>query len=506
MSTTTLKKTATIAFSILSSKKFFYGIVGLLVLQAIWTALTARYPMAFDENFHWGIIKIYSHQWGPFITSTPPDSGAYGELVRTPSYLYHYLMSFPYRLIASITNQETVQIIFLRFINIGLFATGLFVFRKVLLRLRFSAAVAHLSLLLLILVPVVPFLAGQINYDNLLFILTPAIALAALQCRQEILQKGRLPAPAFVSFLALGMLGSLVKYAFLPIFLAAILYVAVVVVRQKNIGILVKKTWSAFATSKPLLKVAMLVLLAVSFGLFAERYGGNIIHYQSLDPDCAKVESIDHCKEYGPWARNYLLTTGAIPSGTDPTPFAIGWVIGIVHRLYFAINYDYINYYELPLPVAAAYAFGLVGAGLTIIYWRRLLKANPRLLLIALITVIYVASLVYVNYSDYLKYDAFLAINGRYLIPILPFIFAVMAAAYGMVVRKKAFAKRGVQIKFGLVALLLLFTLQGGGILTYAVRSDPNWYWQNPLAKTLGQGLKDIASPFIIGSGSKVKG
>jgi hypothetical protein len=494
------------AFSILSSRKFFYGIVVLLVLQAIWMALTARYPMAFDENFHWGIIKIYSHQWGPVITSTPSDSGAYGELIRTPSYLYHYLMSFPYRLIASMTNQETVQIIFLRFINIGLFAAGLFVFRKVLLQLRFSAAVTHLSLLLLVLIPVVPFLAGQINYDNFLFLLTPAIGLAALKCGQEVLRKERLPAAAFVSLLALGMLGSLVKYAFLPVFLAAILYVAVVIIRQKDFGLLIKKTWDAFTSAKLPLKIALIALLLVSFGLFAERYGGNIIQYQSLDPDCAKVESINHCQEYGPWARNYLLTTGVTPSGTDPTPFAIGWIIGIIHRLYFAINYDYVNYYELPLPVTAAYAFGLAGVVLVIIYWRRLFKANLQLLLIALITLIYVASLIYVNYSDYLKYDAFLAINGRYLIPILPFVFAAIAAAYGMLIRKKASVSRRMRIKTGLVAVLLLMTLQGGGILTYAVRSDPNWYWPNPLAKSLGQGLKDAVSPFIIGASSKIKG
>jgi len=506
MSTTTLKKTATTAFSILSSKKFFYAVVALLVLQAVWFALVARYPMAFDENFHWGIIRIYSHQWSPFITSTPPDSGAYGELIRTPSYLYHYLMSFPYRFIAAITSDQTVQIIFLRFINVGLFTAGLFVFRKVLLRLKFSAAIAHLSLLLLILVPVVPFLAGQINYDNLLFLLVPAISLATLTCAQTARQKGYLPAPAFITLLALGMLSGLVKYAFLPIFLAALLFLSAVLIEQRRIGTQFKKTWRNFTTEKLALKIGLVILLLVSFGLFAERYGGNIIRYHSLDPDCAKVESIDHCQEYGPWARNYLLATGTTPSGTDPTPFALGWIIGIMHRLYFAINYNYINYYELPLPTIAAYAFGLFGTVLLVVYGRRFFKANPQMILIGLVALIYIASLLYVNYSDYLKYDAFLAINGRYLIPILPFVFAMMASAYGIFIRGKSVAGRTVQIKFGLVAILLLLTLQGGGVLTYAVRSDPDWYWPNSFARSLGQGLEDAASPFIIGSNWKIKG
>jgi hypothetical protein len=505
MSTTTLKKTAATAFSVLSSVKFFYGVAALLVLQAVWIALTARYPMAFDENFHWGIIQIYSHQWSPFITSTPPDSGAFGELIRTPSYLYHYLMSFPYRLVASLTSDQTVQIISLRFINIALFTGGLFLFRRVLLRLRFSPAVAHLSLLILILIPVVPFLAGQINYDNLLFLLVPAIGLSALACGREVVQNNRLPAAPLISLLALGMMSSLVKYAFLPVFLAAVLYVAIVVIRKKHIGKTFRNIWSSFTPLKLPVQIALAAIFLLSFGLFAERYGGNLIEYHSFDPDCAKVESIDHCQEYGPWARNYLLETGATPSGTDPTPFPIGWIVGMMHRLYFAINYNYLNYYELPLPIIAAYAFGLMGIVLAAVYWRRLYRANPQLLFIALLVLIYVASLVYVNYSDYLKYDAFLAINGRYLIPILPFVFAVMASAYGVLIRK-ADASRRLQIKFALVAALLLLTLQGGGILTYAVRSDPDWYWQNDFAKSLGQGLKDAASPFIIGSNFKIKG
>lgn len=500
-----LKKVAASALPIISSKKFFYGVVVLLALQAIWMALTARYPMAFDENFHWGIIKIYSQQWGPFITSTPPDSGAYGELIRTPSYLYHYLMSFPYRLVDLVTNQETIQIIFLRFINIALFTTGLFMFRKALLKLRFSEAIANLSLLLLILIPVVPFLAGQINYDNLLFLLVPIIGMAALECGREITQKGHLPAGPVVVLLAVGMLSSLVKYAFLPVFFAAVLYVAIVIIRHKKFGSIIKKTGQAFTLLKLPLKLTLAALFIVSFGLFTERYGGNVIQYHSLDPDCAKVESVEHCKEYGPWARNYLLKTGAVPTGTDQTPFAIGWIAGMMHRLYFAINYDYINYYELPLPIITAYVFGSIGLVLVIIYWHRLFRSNPQLLFIALLTVIYVASLIYINYSDYLKYDALTAINGRYLIPILPFVFAVMLAAYKIILHRVPAGYRA-RVSFSLLAIALLLTSQGAGILTYAVRSDPNWYWPNPLAESLGQGLKDISSPFIIGSDSKQRG
>jgi hypothetical protein len=55
-------------------------------------------------------------------------------------------------------------------------------------------------------------------------------------------------------------------------------------------------------------------------------------------------------------------------------------------------------------------------------------------------------------------------------------------------------------VQFSLVALAVLLTLQGGGILTFAVRSDSGWYWENSTSQALGSGLKRIATPFIFGA------
>jgi hypothetical protein len=467
--------------------------------------------MAFDEDFHFGIIQIYAHQWGPFFSSTPPDSGAYGELVRTPSYLYHYLMSFPYRIIALLTHDQTIQIIFLRLLNVAMLAGGLVVFRKLLLRLKFSASVTNLSLLMLVLIPVVPFLAGQINYDNLLFLLTPALGVAAVSCVQTLTQKGFIPAKSLIYLLALGMLGSLVKYPFAPIFFAAVLYVAIAMWRHKNYKEITKKTWRSLTTAKPVLQISLTLLLLVSTSLFLERYGGNVVQYKSLSPDCAQVESIQHCQEYGPWARNYKIQIGNGDEFLDQSnagfvSFVAQWFVGLMHRLYFAISYNYVNYYELPLPITVAYGFGVIGLIFSAIYWKKLFRQHPHLLMALLVTGIYIASLFYVNYSDFLKYNSFLAVNGRYLIPVLPFIFATFAAAFGVALTKIKSKKHAVSTKFWLTAIVLVFTLQGGGALTFAVRSDPDWYWPNPFARSLGQGLKDISLPFIIGASNKQNG
>jgi hypothetical protein len=512
MRTASMKKAIPRILSILQSKRFFYVIVGLLAIQAAWIALTARYPMAFDENFHFGLIKIYAHQWGPFFTHTPPNSAAYGDLVRNPSYLYHYLMSFPYRLVALFTSQETIQIIILRFLNIGMFVGGLFMFRTLLTRMRFSPGIANLSLLMVVLIPVVPFLAGQINYDNLLFLLVPTVTLIALNCSNALTASSKLPAISITTLLVACMLSSLVKYAFLPIFVGIFLYFSVMIAINKKRHVIFKRTWLSFVSLSTSLKIVLVIALLISGGLFIERYGLNIVKYGNIQPDCAKIESVDQCLQYGPWARNHIIAAnnaaaaGEVPLDPNQLLFLPAWVGGMMHRLYFAINYDFVNYYELPLPIMTAYVIGITGFVLCCVFYRTLFRNNRQLFLLISVAAMYVAGLLYVNYSDYLHFRTMLAINGRYLILILPFFFALIAAAYDILFHKIGPIRRVIPYKLGLTAVVLLLTLQGGGVLTYAVRSDADWYWPDSMATSLGLGLKNVATPFIIGAQTRVRG
>lgn len=502
------KKLASVLLRVLQSRKFFLVIVGLLVVQAAWTALIARYPMAFDENFHFGIIQIYSHQWTPFFSHDPASAAPYGDLVRNPSYLYHYLMSFPYRLIAAFIHGQTAQIIILRFINIGIFAAGLFVFRSLLLRLKLSAGIVHLSLLMLVLIPVVPFLASQINYDNLTFLVVAVATLLTLTCGQAIVKNGTLPATRFLSLLIVCFLGSLVKYPFLPVFFALFLYLIILITVRKKWRVVFPRLFSSFLALRLWLKISLVVALLISGGLFAERYGINIIQYKSVQPDCAKFASVSYCKQYGPWARNHAIATAnqtaleKAPLDPHPAFFLPEWLYGMMHRLYFAINYNYINYYELPIPTITASVVGLFGVIFFLVFCRSLLKANPQLFLLIGVILIYVASLLYVNFTDYLHYRTMLAINGRYLILVFPLFFALIALGYKAFFHKIS-PGRATSYKLGFTVVILLLTLQGGGVLTYIVRSDTSWYWQNKAAVQASQTAKNIVTPFILGAGER---
>ena len=173
----------------LASKKFYRLILIVFVIEAAWIAVSAAYPQAFDENFHFGLIKVYSHYWLSFFTNQPPHANAYGAVARDPSYLYHYLMSFPYRLIKLFFKEQLGQIIILRFINVAMFTGGIVLFRKLLLRVGSSQALTNLILMLFILIPIVPQLAAQINYDNMMIPLTAALLLYSFKLLDQIRAK-----------------------------------------------------------------------------------------------------------------------------------------------------------------------------------------------------------------------------------------------------------------------------------------------------------------------------
>lgn len=500
-----MKKLTTTLLTFLRSHAFFYVVVGLLVFQAAWLALTARYPMAFDENFHFGIIQLYAHQWSPFFTSAPANSAQYGDLVRNPSYLYQYLMSFPYRLIALCSHNETLQIILLRFINIGLFTGGLFIWRRLLQRLHISSAITHFSLLMLVLIPVVPFLAGQINYDNLVFLIVPLAMLLTLTCKQRFEATGSLPPIPLLLLGITGMLGGLVKYAFLPIFLGIVIYLLVVVLRSPHRTVVLRRSISAFWTLGRWTKIGIVVGFLVVLGLFVERYGVNIVKYHSVQPDCARIESVDQCLQYGPWARNYVIKANLqAASGTvelEPSGwlFVPAWAQGMIHRLYFAINYNYDNYNELPIPMTTAFLTGGIGLGLCLLAVRKLWYRGSLLYLPLTVIVCYVVSLLYVNVTDYLHFKTMLAINGRYLILILPLLFALIACGYSELFARLS-RHHTEHLKLGFACLVTLLVLQGGGLITYIVRSDEGWYWPNTAVIETNKTAKQLLTPLIIGA------
>jgi hypothetical protein len=485
--------------TLLASKTFFYVILGFFIFEALWFVFSAIYPMAFDEDFHFGVIKIYAEQWSPFLTSHPEGADKFGAIVRDPSYFFHYLMSFPYRFIALFTSNEATQVIFLRLINVGLFAWSLVLFRRVLLHARTSPALTNTALAVLVLIPIVPQLAAHINYDNLLMVLVAWLCLVTFRLVDSFRQQ-RVDGLALGTFIALCLFTSVVKYAALPLLVAAVLFVAIMAYRNfrgkgKRLAFRLKDGWLRIGKKT---KIALLVVLVAGTGLFVQRYVVNTIQYGHPVPDCGKVLSVEQCSQYGPWGRDHgLEQSKSADFQPDFGYYLKEWFLGMRHRLFFAINGPkafYHNLIELPVPVATATVVFVIGLLATIIWWRQVFQGNAYYVFFALLIGIYVLVLFYDQYGMYKQTSVPVAINGRYILPV----FLPMAALFGagVIVGLRKFKLE--KTKPYLAALVILLFLHGGGLLTFILRSDANWYWPNSAVEHVNNAARNVLAPIII--------
>lgn len=489
------------AMTLLEGRGFWRFIMVILIVQAAWIALSGRYPMAFDEDFHLGIIRLYGHHLSPFWSGQPVGADKFGAVARDPSYLYQYLMSLPYRLISAFTHDQTIQVLILRAINIGLFAWGISLYRRVLLRAGASRALAQASFLVLVLIPVVPLLAAQINYDNLILPLTALSLLLSLRFENSLARGKKFDLKTLWQLLILGLLTSLVKYAFLPIFLAIAIFIGVRLWQKRADILPFKKTlelsWSQI--SRPA-KLGLAAGLIIALGLFGERYGVNLVKYHQPVPDCSSVLSVKQCSAYGPWIRDYdfALANTQPATGHHRLTFTHAWLYGLWLRTFFSVDgpgTQFETRAPLLLPGFAAIIAAILGglallAQLPAVFRKR---TQPALWLFGVTSLVYLSALWNDEYKAYIRTGQPVAINGRYLLPVLPLIMLLVALSFNRLL------KHWQAVKLSLVAILVICLAWGGGAMTYILRSNDAWYWPNPAVRRVNWDLQRTIGPITPG-------
>lgn len=488
-------------YRLLSKNWFFYVIVGLLVLQSLWIALTARYPQAFDENFHLGLIQLHAQQWLPFFTSHPPGAEVYGAVERDPSYFYHYMLSIPYRLLEELTASLATQVIVLRLVNLAVFVGGLFVFRKLLLELGLSRRMMHVSLLFFVLIPIVPLLAAHINYDNLIFLLTGMLLLYFVRYLKAVREQKHINIMLLLTILLLVLLSSIVKYTSTPLSVPLVIILAIMTVvwlRESKTSLRGALVWPRKAV---LIVLSALILL---FGvLVAERYATNIVQYQNVQPDCADVIGVDRCMSYSPWARDYRYAQ-QIPEPTTSQilHYPIDWTDQMMWETMFTVTGWFrdngtVHYVAAdPLAPADKVSWLVFWSALILLvfFWRRL-WSMPYLRLILLAVIFYALALFLKNFAMFLHSGKPVAIHGRYLIPLFPVIFVSVALLCSWFLDKIRLPKAKTWL---FIATLLVF-IHGAGITVWLMRSDSRWYWQqSEAAQNFNETAKDILDPVIV--------
>lgn len=489
---------------IIDSSRFFKAIMALFAVESAWIACSAVYPQAFDEDFHLGLIRIYARHLSPFLSHQPAGSARYGAVAQDPSYLFHYLMSFPYRLVALLTSDQTLQIVSLRIVDIILFGGGLILFKKLLMRAGVSRRLVNVSLLIFILVPIVPQLAGQINYDDLLFLMVPLSCLIAFDCLDG-LKKKIIPYRSLFLLLSVCMLASLVTYAFLPVFLAEILFLIGFAAINFWRHQLPLKNISArnLKASLTLPNVIIALLFLLSSILFLQRYGLNIIHYHSINPDCAKILSVKECSQYKPWYYDYTNRQTVKSKGVHVSRnliYYLGqWIYWMWFRLFFAVNgprSSFRNYPPLPLPALGAILLTLGSAYALIRYWRKVLVDRSYNQLLLLIFALYAGSLFIKGFVTYTHTSVRENMNGRYLLAVLPLLIPALVSASQLALSRKE------KLRQYLMLFIVVMFLEGGGTLTFIVRSNKSWDWHSPTVVRANNAARDVTHYLII-KGSK---
>ena len=482
------------------SKACFVVILMVSAISSAWIAVSSVYPMAFDEDYHLGLIKIYSHRWLPFFSSQPTNTSQYSAFTREPSYVYHYLMSFPWRIITMLTHNFMVQVITMRLLNVALFLTGLALFRLLLLRSKFSPQVINLALLLFILTPLTPLVAAQINYDNLLFPLLALNLILVIDFSRQ-LKAREFSWTRLAIIFSLGLITCLVKYVYLPMFIASGLYIIWL------LGVWARRDWPHLKQTivarahnlslKRLRLVAVVVMVVLSCGLAFERLGLNVIRYHAPQPDCSQVLTTEQCMAFGPWKRNYDIKRATQPSA-DPNPFlfSYSWMRHMAFNLAFTLNgpaSDFSIGNPLPFPNWIILAFSSLGLMLIVASLHRLLKDDVlRVCFLAMLT--YLSALWLKNYSEYLELKLPTAIQGRYLLPVLIVAYLAMAVAITNLIGNRHI------IKLLSASMVIGIFLMGGGALTFILRSDDSWYWSNKPIISTNLRVRKALQPIIPGA------
>jgi hypothetical protein len=173
------------------------------------------------------------------------------------------------------------------------------------------------------------------------------------------------------------------------------------------------------------------------------------------------------------------------------------WLSQTTYQLFYTLDGARANYlvgraYRVNR-VASVTVF-VIGAGLFV--WQYLyLRQHYYLGSLLLIAFLYLFTLLLQNYADFIHLGYPFGIQGRYLIPMLPIIYAAIGVAVGAACRKLPIVKPYVAV----VAMIVIVT-QAGGVSTYILRSEPAWYWPNPIVIRANDVARHILRPFVIGN------
>jgi hypothetical protein len=460
----------------IGSKWLFVITVLVFIAESSWLAVTSRFPMAFDEAYHFGLIQFFSHHLNPIVTHQTASTYKYGAIIQDPSFLYHYLMSFPYRLIVLFTKSLEIQVIDLRLISVALAVVTLLILRKILQLLNVSAALANVLLLAFALTPIVVVLSAQINYDNLLIPGTSFCIYETLLLIKKLDEKG-FDTRTFLILYCACLFTSMVMFSFLPILVAIAVIVLWKTARYKHpkavsLAAKVRKDLAHMRKASKWLLLGASLLVSL---LFIRVYGVNVVEYHNPAPQCSQVLNVQDCKYYYAWDSNYLLRqyheAHPKPNKMSVFEYTSYWFVLCTLDLFGAIMPLQGLSYVSPVYIFLVGGIGALALICTIANFKQMLQKNQGLAVVTFISFIYLLSLWARNYHDDLQLGQPVAISGRYFVPVLLYLYILLGTGVGYALDKHGF--KGLALKTSLALIILYSFVCYGGYNQYLTHIDP---------------------------------
>lgn len=463
---------------LLGSVPVTVAVVILFALESTWVAVSARFVM-YDEQYHLGAIKVFSSRWTPFIHQSAAD-GPVGDVERYGSYLDHYLLSFPYRAAKGLGLSDGATLVSLRLVSV-FFVSGSLVYAWRLFReLGAGPVTANLALAIVAMMPLTVFLAGSLNYDNLLALLATAYFYYGLR----LYKAERVDVGLWLKVLLVGGLAAVTKFTFLalaPVILTGLLFRQVPMLRH-GIRPAVRDYFTGRHRSVTLSRTCLALGALLACSLVVERYGRNLLRYGTPLPSCLAVHPASLCRLDPAFARNYELAAahasvpGSLPGAV--TYLSYQWIplmmkyltyIGIVGPSGARSTSDGPAVFGTLLTWSVPVVLGLVILAVTVL--RRVPGARLLLATAALYTLVLFGQ----NYSDYRTLGQPVGVQGRYLLVILPILVGLACIALAQLMSMGGPSARPISAVCAVAAIAIVLS-QGGGVTTYLWAGDATWW------------------------------
>jgi len=460
----------------------------LFAVEALWLIVFSRFPMIFDEAYHFELIQFFSHRLNPIVLHEPASLYNAGAVAHSPSILYYYVLGFPFRIFEQITMTLSAQVIFLRVLNLLCALGTLFLLRKILLLVRVPRALAQAVVVLFAFTPLYTTLSAQINYDNGMLLALCVTAYVALRFDLALRAK-RMPFGLLTAVMVCCLLGSLVKYTFLPIGCAVFVTVAwrMLATWKDTPGgwpAALRTSFFAVSMRARMWCVAALVLAGSLFTFF---YGYNLVVFHNPVPQCNQILSVKDCSNYAPWERDYTLEQAQLkdtkPHALDVISYTYVWLKTQVYQLYAGVG-PATTRLIIPSGFYAVLAtFTVLGAACCIAAGREVLKRWPAFKLLAGVSAAYLASLWARNFHDYLRFNQPVGVQGRYLLPVLMFVYAFAGVCAYQLYENSEHKHAVLQwLRPAAATIAIAAFVYFGGYVQYSSISSPVAMWQHMIS------------------------